>query len=1087
MLLVGALLCTVLQISAQKVTLNHQNVQLGKIFSDITRQTGYPVNYSRPTVDPEQTASIHVADTELRTALEQLFAGTNITSEIRGGKVYLSEKLSNTNNAMRSVSGTVSDAAGAMVGVAVVVKGSSRGVATGIDGRYTLNVAPGEILQFSLIGYQTVEIAYAGQTSLNVTMQEESQTVQTVVVTALGIKRDEKALSYNVQQIKAEELTTVKDANFVNSLVGKVAGIQINSSSAGVGGAARVVIRGEKSITGNNNALYVIDGIPMFNTSFGGSDGFLEGRSGSEGIADINPEDIESVNMLSGPSAAALYGNIASNGVILVNTKRGDKDKTVVTIGNSTQFSSAYIMPQMQSKYGNIPGEFGSWGAVNVGGGNYDPQQFYNTGTNIINSASVSTGNAKNQTYLSLSSTNAAGILPNNEYDRYNFTGRNTTSFAKDKLTLDMGASFIIQHDRNMTAQGQYFNPIPALYLFPRGENFNDVRMYERYNEARSINLQYWPYGDQGLSLQNPYWISNRMNRTTDKKRYMLNASLKWEIADWIDASGRIKIDNSHYILKDQRYASTLTTFAGENGFYSEINRRDRNTYADVLVNIHKTWNDFSINANIGASIRDQLYDLAGNEGNLDKKANFFTIRNIDYTNNYKPKQMTEHTQSQGVYGSVEVGWKSMLYLTVTGRNDWESQLAFSDQSSFFYPSVGLSAIISQMVNLPQWFSYLKVRGSWAKTGNSFAAYLSNPGYTYNEQSHEWATSTTFPALHLRPEDTKTYELGLNAKFWNKLNFDISFYRSNTYNQTFNIALSSSSGYNSTIIQTGNIQNQGIELSLGYNNKWGDWRLNSSVTYTLNQSEVKELIGHATNPVTGEPIIKDQLEVATLGYNGYGPRIILRKGGSMSDLYVDKHLAYDGNGDIMVDSQTGGLKTEEYATPRKIGQMAARYRMGWSNTLAWKGIELGTVFSARVGGLCVSNTQGVLDYFGVSKSSADARDAGGVYINTGYVNAQKYYQTVGGATGGLGEHYIYSATNVRLQELSVNYTLPKRWFRNKANLTIGFVGKNLWMIYNKAPFDPELSPSTTSTFYQGVDYFMQPSLRNYGFNIKLQF
>lgn len=391
------------------------------------------------------------------------------------------------------------------------------------------------------------------------------------------------------------------------------------------------------------------------------------------------------------------------------------------------------------------------------------------------------------------------------------------------------------------------------------------------------------------------------------------------------------------------------------------------------------------------------------------------------------------------------------------------------------------------MFRLPEFISYAKLRGSYSSVASSFERYLSNPGFEFNEQSHQWGSSTTLPATNLKPEDTRSWEVGLNARLWNHFSIDATYYHSNTYNQTFNITLASSSGYSSAIVQTGNIQNYGLELALGYNNTWRDFSWNSSLTYTMNRNKVKRLASGATNPITGEIIDMPELRMAVLGADGYGPRVILREGGTMGDLYVDKGLRTDGNGNIWVDPQTGKVGVQDYAEPKKIGTMNPDFNMGFSNTFSYKGVSLGVVLTARVGGLCVSNTQGILDYYGVSKATADARDAGGVWINNGFVDAKSYFQTIGGSTGGLGQYYTYSATNVRLSELNLSYTLPRKWFNNKVGITAGIVGKNLWMIYCKAPFDPEMTPSTTSNFYQGVDYFMQPSTRNIGFNVKFQF
>lgn len=980
-----------------------------------------------------------------------------------------------------TLKGVVEDAIGPVTG-ATVITTSGAGTTTGIDGTFELKVGNGEEITISFMGYKSQKIAFTGQTFLKVKLEEENATLDAVVVTALGIKRSEKALSYSVQQIKAEELTTVKDANFMNSLVGKVAGVTINSGSGGPGATTRVVMRGDKSIEKGNNALYVIDGIPMYNHSISGGSGAYGTPAGSESAADINPEDIESINMLTGPSAAALYGSDAANGVVIINTKRGTKDRTNVTVSNSTTFSKVYMLPEMQRSYASSSG-YMNWGEKRDDI-SYDPEKFFQTGTNIINSVSLSTGNQKNQTYISASTTNTTGIIPENSYDRYNFTTRNTTSFAKDKLVLDLGANFVIQKDRNMVSQGKYYNPLPAVYLFPRGEDFDEVRLFERWDPVRGYMAQYWPYGEGNHSMQNPYWLQKRNKRETDKRRYMLNASLKWNITDWMNVTGRVRVDNSEYRLKKMYYASTLTTFAGMNGGYEDVTQHDRNFYGDLMLNIDKQFgDDWTLNANIGASINDQRFEEAGGGGDL-LLVNQFSMKNLNYAEKYKPIQNGWHDQNQAIFASVEVGWKSMLYLTVTGRNDWASQLAFTRHSSFFYPSVGLSAIVSNMVNMPEWLSFLKVRGSYSKVASAFSRFISNPAYKFDEQTHNWQKPTTFPASNLKPEDTKSWEIGINARFFNHLSLDVTYYRSNTYHQTIYAPMPSSSGYKDMIVQTGDVQNQGMELALGYNNKWGDFTWNSSFTLTLNRNRINELADNVYIEATGETFSTDEIKKDWLGASNVAPQVILRPGGSMSDIYVNHELKRDDQGYVLVDK--GNLAMEE-TEMRKVGSLSPRYNMGWANSFGFKGIELGMVFTARVGGLAYSATQGILDYYGTSQASADFRNQGGVPINFGRIDTEKYYSTISSADGGHGAYYLYSASNIRLQELSLNYTLPRKWFNNKARLTVGFIAKNLWMIYCKAPFDPEVSASTSSSFYQGVDYFMQPNTRNFGFNVKLQF
>ncbi|WP_225230831.1 MULTISPECIES: SusC/RagA family TonB-linked outer membrane protein [Bacteroidaceae] len=1009
--------------------------------------------------------------------------GSGITFANPNGTSYFSDLSASQQAGTVTVKGTVVDAKGEpLIGVSILEKGTNNGTITDIDGNFTLSVTEGATIEVSYIGYKTLSLT-AKPDFGQITMSEDTEVLDEVVVTALGIKRSQKALSYNVQEVKGEALTAVKDANFMNSLAGKVAGVQISSGATGAGGATRVVMRGMKSLTKDNNALYVIDGVPMFNTGKSGGEGQYGDMGGSDAVADLNPDDIQSVSMMTGPSAAALYGSAAANGVVLITTKKGATERTSLTVSNSTTFSKAYIMPEMQNRFGTSSGLY-SWGAPTSN--RYDPSDFFNTGTNIINSISLSTGNDKNQTYLSASTTNTDGILPNNSYNRYNFTARNTTNFLNDRLTLDIGAQYIVQNNKNMVSQGQYYNPLPALYLFPRGDNFDEIRLYERYNTNFGYMEQYWPYGDGGMSLQNPYWIQNRIVRTSEKKRYMLNASLKWKVTDWFNITGRVNLDNSDYRNREEKSASTLTTFCGLAGGLKDVMRQERSLYADVLATIDKTFGEFRLNANVGGSIYHVSSDELSVAGDLIIP-NFFQMNNINWSANYKPEPSGYVDEIQSVFASAELSWRNQLYLTLTGRNDWDSKLAFSNQSSFFYPSVGLSAVLSEMMSLPEWITYAKVRGSYTVVASSFDRFLTNPGFIYNGQTHNWENPTLYPMDNMKPEKTKSWEIGLNLKFWdNRFNLDATYYRSNTLNQTFKVDIPSSSGYKQAVVQAGNVQNQGLELALGFQDEWAGFGWSSNATFTLNRNKVIRLASGSINPVTGEEINMPEMYVGWLGKENVAPRVILTEGGSMTDIYVYNQLTRDNNGNIRVD-QNGNISMTSSSTPTKVGDLDADFNLGWTNHFTYKGIDLGIVLSARVGGLAYSATQGVLDYYGVSEASAVARENGGVPVNNGMVDAQKYYQTIGTGEGGYGRYYLYSATNVRLQELSLNYTLPKKWFKNIANVTVGLVGRNLWMIYCKAPFDPELSASTASNFYMNVDYFMQPSLRNIGFNVKVQF
>ena len=868
----------------------------------------------------------------------------------------------------------------------------------------------------------------------------------------------------------------------------------INTSSSGVGGASKVILRGNKSISQSSNALYVIDGIPMYNFGGGGGTEF-DSRGATESIADINPEDIESMSVLTGAAAAALYGSEAANGAVMITTKKGQAGALKVTLSSNTEFLNPFVLPEFQNRYGTgLNGTRSgsgiySWGekllpAARYG---YTPNDYFETGHVYTNAVTVSGGTDKNQTYFSAASVNSDGIIPNNEYDRYNFTFRNTSYFLKDKLRLDASASYIYQKDQNMTNQGVYSNPLVPAYLFPRGENFDLYRRFERYNEGTKLMEQFWSTDMEGgdLRMQNPYWINYRNLRNTDKKRYMLSFSASYDILPWLNVAGRVRLDNSNSLYTQKLYASSNTTITdgGKNGHYTEARAYDTQTYADLMVNINKTFGeDWSLNANIGASINNIKTDELSYRGPIQENGlpNVFNVFDLDDTKK-RAEKTGWHDQTQSIFASVEVGWKQMLYLTVTGRNDWASQLANSPESSFFYPSVGLSWVPTATFNMPDAISYLKIRGSIASVGMPFPRHLTVPTYEYDATNKVWKDKTHYPIGDLKPERTITYEVGLDARLWQHINLSASWYRADTKNQTFDPSLPPSSSYTTIYLQTGHVRNTGVELSLGYDNQWRDFRWTTNFTYSWNKNEIRELAANAVNPVTGESLNLTKLDIKGLGKAKY----ILKEGGTLGDLYTTSNLRYNENGYVEVDN-AGNLQVTDEGEDIYLGSVFPDANLAWRNDFSWKGINLGVLFTARLGGVCYSATQANLDLYGVSEASAAARDAGGVLINgREMVDAQKWYQAIGSQSG-LPQYYLYSATNVRLQELSLGYTLPTKWFRDKMRMTVSFVGRNLWMIYCKAPFDPE-AVASTGLNYQGIDYFMMPSMRSLGFNVKFQF
>lgn len=1051
-----------------------------EVMNYIEEHSDYTFLYNDKTVDRTRRVSVDNAAGDIRAILDAVFAGTDVRYDIRDNQIILSEKRSQKQAGRDDmIAGRVTDQNGVpLVGVSILVKGSARGTTTDVSGRFVLRIEPGDVLVASYLGYESVEVAADSRTGVEIRMQESSKALDAVVVTALGIKRSEKALSYNVQGVQGEDMNIVKDANFMNSLAGKVAGVSINASAGGVGGATRVVMRGTKSISGNNNALYVIDGVPILNVT-GGSVDSEYGLAGGEGISDINPEDIESVNVLTGPSAAALYGSAAANGVVLINTRKGSAGKPKITVSNNTTFSSPFMMPEFQNTYGNKIGIYASWGEKLAKPSSFDPADFFNTGALVQNNVSLSTGNDRHQTYISAGTTNGTGILPNHEYSRYNFTFRSVTKLWRDRLTLDYGGSYIIQRNQNMSAQGKYFNPLTAVYTFPRGEDFSTVQAYERFDTGRNMFLQYWPWGDQAMNMQNPYWVQYRNMRTNKRDRYMLNLNAKYQVNDWLDIAGRVRIDNTVGENEKKYWASTIQLFAGENGSYFANKQHVKLFYGDVIANVDKRLGkDFTLAANVGASWSRERSDLVGGGGKLDI-ANFFTLNNI--IKEYRTlEQNRKHSMlTVSAFANLELGWRSMLYLTATARNDWASSQSGTEQLSFFYPSVGLSAVVTEMVRLPRWISFLKLRGSYAEVGSPLPQYLSSATYQFNSSTGYYETYTRFVPDKLYPEMTRSWEVGMDLRLWQeRLTLDITYYKSNTNKQTFQIPISGSSGYSSMVVQSGCVQNKGVEAVLGVKLRSGDFSYNASFAYTLNRNKIKSMVPYYTT-LDGQVGSLNQITKSNI--DGGAASFILREGGTMGDLWTKNVIKKDEDGNYLVNA---GGKLEIAALSQKVGSVLPKYTLSMNNDFRYKGFRAGFQLHARVGGKVLSATQAYLDGYGVSKASAEARDNGGIPVNQGKVDAETWYTTIG--TGKVYSHYIYNATNIRLQEASIGYTLPKRWFRDVCSIDISLVGRNLWLIYCKAPFDPE-SASSTDTYYQGIDFFMQPSLRSYGFSVKLNF
>lgn len=1071
----------------QIISIDIKDVPLEKAIQEIAKQSSLNVAYSKEFIDTDKKMSLTLKNTTVEKALTILLQDTNIRFRFLDGSILLynrdfqGEVVENISRKITVKGQVLDEASEPLIGVTISIKGTTTGTVTDIDGNYTISAHENDVLLFSYLGYKTENIKVSGKTTIDLTMYTDSKQLETVVVTALGIKRATKALSYNVQEIKSEELTTVRDVNFMNSLAGKVAGVNINSSSTGMGGAARVIMRGPKSITKDNNALYVVDGVPMFNVSggeIGGNYTYADQPNG-DGMSDFNPDDIESISVLSGPAASALYGSSAANGVIIITTQKGKVGKPRVTISNQLTFSEPAIYYEFQNKYAAPENRFESWGPETQGMKN-DRLDFFETGMVNQVSANLSVGTDRNQTYASISNSYSEGIIPKNKYNKTNLTLRNTTSFLNDKMTLDFGFSYINQTDENMVGQGQYFNPIPIVYTFPTGRSILDYKEFEKYDSVRGFAVQNWPKEYSAtLDAENPYWLLNRMPKTNDRIRYMMNVNLKYQITDWLNIAGRVRFDNANTKQQEKFYATTKPIFSGneKTGKYKKITDDNRQTYADVIATAYKTFGDFSINSFIGASLSDIKTEAEGFEGPL-MVPNFFAKSNLDMKSKYThPIQTGWHEQQQSIFASAELSYKNMLYLTLTGRHEWASQLVKTDETSFFYPSAGLSFLLSEALKMPEQISYLQLKGSYASVGSPIQRNLSIKTWLYDRDMGEYKRPDADIMTNIKAERTNSWEVGLSTKLFNDiLGFNFTYYQSKTSNQLLTLDMPVTSMYTKKYVQAGDIENKGIELGLSSNIKLGNIKWNSNFTAGLNNNKILNLINEEKLTELGGLLQGVREAVGSAYYE-------LKEGGTIGDLYIKNILKLDENGNGLFDATGKGPATSNETV--YAGSVLPKWNLGFRNSFSWKDFSLGFLLSARLGGIVVSPTEAILDGYGVTKTTEKARDRGYVKIGQSIFDPEDYYKTVGSREGPLME-YVYKADNLRVQELSLGYRVPPKVFKNKLKLHLSLVASNLWIIYKDAPFDPELTAST-GTFYQGIDFFMQPNTRNIGFSLKAEF
>lgn len=977
--------------------------------------------------------------------------------------------------AQKKVSGVVmdKDANMPLIGCNVVEKGTTNGTVTDLDGNYTLEVGDNATLQFSYLGMSTLEEPLNGRTVINVDMVSDSQKIDEVVVTAMGIQRKAKSLTYATQQVSNQELTRAKDANMINSLQGKAAGLVITPNATGAGGSSKIILRGNKSAFGNNQPLIVVDGIPMNNPKTTQLEGEYEGRDGGDALGNLNPDDIASMNVLKGASAAALYGSMAANGVIMITTKRGRDGAARVDFSSNITIETPLAAPRLQGRYGAIKNgdqlSAKSWGErINDNDSEAKDRlnDFFRTGSTYINSITINGGTERVQSFMSYANTTALGMLPTNDFQRHNMTARETFKLFKDRLTLDASLSYITQKATNRPHGGTYINPLTGAYTFPVNGNWQDYKEnFEVYDGARNLNAQNW-YTSLDDFTANPYWVLNRIKSKEKRDRIMASITGKLKVTDWLNIQGRLSVDNTFDRFERKWHATTYEAWAPKgNGRYRQERFDAKQFYGDLMANFNKTWNEkWELNASVGTSfMQTQVQNMILDSDKLGLVLpNVFLPENIGGNGNQKTTNPKKRLNS--VFGTVQFGYNGMIYLDVTGRNDWASSLAYTNNFSYFYPSVGLTLLLNEMIPMSEKINLLKVRGSYSVVGNDVEAYITHPMDHYNLGQLE--PNTKQPFTEMKPEKMHSMEFGLDlAMFDSRLNFDITYYKTNNKNQYFSIDAPLASGYESYYINAGNIQNTGFESSISY--RWdfnSDWSWKPEFNISYNDNKIKELSDK----------LKDGVQLGS----GAGVRFMLKEGGSFGDIY-GKSLKRE-NGMIVTNGGAPVLGEEEY-----LGNVNSDWHMGFGNTITYKDFNLYFLIDGSFGGNVVSMTQSYLDSFGVTEVTADARDNGGVDLGDGtMMDAQKFYEATAGKDKAVGE-YVYSATNIRLRELSLGYTFRNLLGASK-NLNLSFVARNLFFFYKDSPFDPALSVSTANG-WQGFDSFGMPASRSYGINLKVTF
>ena len=1095
------------------LTLQMNNKPIKEVFNYIEKNSEFVFVYLDNVIDSRKVVDVNLHNQPITVILDELFKGTDLTYKIDNRQILVKRKEAKESSFLSvqqtiDITGVVKDDVGEpVIGANILVKGTNNGVITDMEGRFSLKIPQANaLLVVSYIGYISQEIQVGDKRSLTIILHPATEDLGEVVVTALGIKRETKALGYSVQEVKGGSLTEARESNVLNSLSGKLAGVQISRSGNGEGGSSRIIIRGNNSIAGNNEPLVVVDGVPVnnFNSGTSGIDQW-GGSDGGNGLSDINPDDIESISVLKGAAAAALYGARAGNGVLMITTKKGSKVKGLgITWNSNVMMENPLVKPKMQNLYGQgTNGTFDansnySWGAKMEGqmlkdwtgqerpysAYDNDITDFLGTGVTTTNTLEANAVNEKISFRGTLSYQRMDGVIPTNYQDKYMMNLRTTVNLSK-KLSLDAKINYVKQRGWNRPQLTGSPENIMANYLMmPRNVHYSD--MAGGVNEDGVVKR--WTT-DEANYVLNPYYTTGFNKNNNQRDRFIGFLALQYTPTSWLTIKLRHGED-MYWEKGDWRHASG-TPYGKYNGKgdygLNTSDFRERNTDALITATKDNWWDSgFSGSLSVGGNLMFQQNNSYAMSTGLLAIPDFFAISNGETPT---PSHYISKKSVNSLYGFAQLSYKNWSFLDVTARNDWSSTLPYKNRS-FFYPSVGLGWVVSDMlrsyeVNVPEWLSLAKLRASYAEVGNDTDPYrlLTTYGiYTVIDDIKGASTASTIPLADLKPELIKSTEAGFDIRFFNnRLGLDLTWYKKNATNQILALPISSTTGKSSRMINAGNIQNTGIEIVLnGTPVRTKDFEWNVSVNYSKNTNKIKEL----------HPDSRRFILASTDFVN-----IVATEGSTYGDLY-GRAYQRDEQGRKIIDEN--GLPLLESDMNTQIGNYMPKWTGSMINSFTYKNLSFSFMLDMRYGGDIFVNSLARGSQYGTTELSLQGRDewyagTGGIVVdgvtadgkqNTVAANPQAYWDRVSRA----GEEFVYDGTNLRLRELTVGYMFPNKILAKTpfTNLKLSFVGRNLWLIKNNIPgYDPESSYSTGNG--QGIEYASLPSMRSFGFNLNVSF